>query len=96
MKKYLKSVCIKSEFVQKDFSSIQLKLQVTSLDLSEIVRTTVLQNKSVWATSVFYILQWFSNTITNDILIYLNKPFWVNPLLKFHAFCVLTAHLETS
>ena len=53
MKKYLKSNCIKSELVQKDFSSILLKLQVTSLDSPEIVRATVLQNTSVWATSVF-------------------------------------------
>ena len=80
----------------KDFSSILLKLQVTSLDSPEIVRTTVLQNTSVLAASVFYILQWFSNSNTNYILIYSNKPFWVNALLKFHAFCFLTAHLETS
>ena len=53
MKKYLKSNCIKSELVQKDFSSILLKLQVIALDLPEIVTTTVLKNPSVWATSVF-------------------------------------------
>ena len=57
LKKYLKSNCIKSGHVQKDFSSILLKLQVTSLDSPEIVRTTVLQNTSVLAASVFYILQ---------------------------------------
>ena len=34
--------CIKSELVQRDFSKILLKLQVTSLDSPEIVRTTVL------------------------------------------------------
>ena len=90
MKKYLKSNCIKSELVQRDFSSILLKLQVISLDSPEIVRTTVL------AASVFYILQWFSNTNTNNILICLNNRFWVNALLKFHAFCILAAHLETS
>ena len=38
--------CNKSELVQKDFSSILLKLQVTSLDSSEIVRTGVLQKTS--------------------------------------------------
>ena len=53
MKKYLKSNGIKRELVQKDFSSILLKLHVTSLDSPEIVRTTVLENTSVWATSVF-------------------------------------------
>ena len=53
MKKYLKSKCIKSELVQKDFSSYLLKLQVTCLDSPKIVRTAVLQNTSVWATSVF-------------------------------------------
>ena len=53
MKKYLKSNCIKSELVQKDFSSILLNLQETSLYSPEIVRATVLQNTSVWATSVF-------------------------------------------
>ena len=41
LKKYVKSNCIKSEVVQKHFSSIFLKLQVTSLDWQEIVRTTV-------------------------------------------------------
>ena len=54
LKKYLKCNCIKSEPVQKDFSR---KLQVTSLDSLQIVRTTFLQKASVWATSVFYILQ---------------------------------------
>ena len=44
---------MKSELVQKDFSSILLNLQVTSLDSPEIVRTTVLQNTSAWATSFF-------------------------------------------
>ena len=53
MKKYRKSNGIKRELVQKDFSSILLKLHVTSLDSPEIVRTTVLENTSVWATSVF-------------------------------------------
>ena len=48
MKKYLKSNGIKRELVQKDFSSILLKLQVTSLDSPEIVRTTVLENTSVF------------------------------------------------
>ena len=38
---------------QKDFSGILLKLQVNSVDLSEIVRINVLQSTSVWATSVF-------------------------------------------
>ena len=46
MKKYLKSNCAKNKLVQKIFSSIFLKLQVTSLDSQEIVRTTVLQNTS--------------------------------------------------
>ena len=96
MKKYLKCNCIKSEPVQKDFSSILLKLQVTSLDSPQLVRTTFLQNASVSATSALYILQWFSSTNTINILIYSNNPFWVNALLKFHAFCILTAHLETS
>ena len=54
MRKYLKSNCIKSELVQKDFSSILIKLQVTSLDSPEIVRTAVLQNSSVWATFFIY------------------------------------------
>ena len=45
-RKYLKSNCIKSELVQENFSSIFLKLQVTSFDSQEIVRTTVLQNTS--------------------------------------------------
>ena len=53
MKKYLKSNGIKRELVQKDFSSILLKLQATSPHSPEIVRTTVLENTSVWATSVF-------------------------------------------
>ena len=53
MKKYLKSNCIKSELVQKDFSSILLKLQGTSLYSPEIVRATLLQNTSVWTGSVF-------------------------------------------
>ena len=53
MKKYRKSNGIKRELVQKDFSSILLKLHVTSLDSPEIVRTTVLEITSVWATSVF-------------------------------------------
>ena len=44
--KYLKSNCIKSELLQKDFSSIMLKLKVTSRDSPEIVRTTFLQNTS--------------------------------------------------
>ena len=96
LKKYLKCNCIKSEPVQKDFSSILLKLQVTSLDSPQIVRTTFLQNASVSATSTLYIFQWFSSTNTINILIYLKNPFWVNALLKFHAFCILTAHLETS
>ena len=43
-----------------------LKLQVTSHDSPEIVRTTVLQN-----TSVFYMQQCFSNSNTNNMLIYL-------------------------
>ena len=96
MKKYRKSNGIKSELVQKDFSSILLKLQVTSLDSPEIVRTTVLQNTSVSAASGFYILQWFSNTNANNLLIYFNNPSWVNALLIFHAFFILTAYLETS
>ena len=75
LEKYLKCNCIKSEPVQKDFSSILLKLQETSLDSPQIVRATFLQNTSVWATSVFYILQWFSSTNTiNIILIYWNNP----------------------
>ena len=57
---YLKSfknalkVTFKSELPQKDFSSIMLKLHVTSRNSPEIVRTTLLQNTSVFATSVFY------------------------------------------
>ena len=46
LKKYLKSNCIKSELVQKKFSSIFLKLQVTSLDSQKTVKATVLQNIS--------------------------------------------------
>ena len=42
----MKSNCIKSELLQKDFLSIMLKLQVTSSDSPEIVRTTFLQNTS--------------------------------------------------
>ena len=53
LKKYLKSNCIKSELVQKDFSSILLTLQGTSLYSPEIVRATLLQNTSVWTGSVF-------------------------------------------
>ena len=45
-KKRLESNCNKSELVQKDFSNILLKLQVTSLDSSEIVRAGVLQKAS--------------------------------------------------
>ena len=45
-KKYLKNNYIKNELVQKDFLSILLNLQVTSLDSSRIIRTTVLQNTS--------------------------------------------------
>ena len=41
-RKCLKSNCIKSELAQKIFSSVFLKLDVTSLDSQEIVRTTVL------------------------------------------------------
>ena len=48
MKKYLKSSCIKGELVQEvqkwTFSSTFLKLQVTSLDSQEIVRTTALED----------------------------------------------------
>ena len=47
LEKYLKSNCIKSELLLKDFSSILLKLQVTSRDPPDIVRATVLQNTSV-------------------------------------------------
>ena len=36
LKKYLKSNCIKSELIEKKFSSIFQKLQVTSLDSQEI------------------------------------------------------------
>ena len=46
LKKYLKSNCIKSELVQKNFSSIFLKLPVTSLNSQEIVRTTAFQSIS--------------------------------------------------
>ena len=45
-RKYMKSSYIKSKLVQKNFSSIFLKLQVTPLDSQEIVSTTVLQNTS--------------------------------------------------
>ena len=37
---------MKSELVEKDFSSILLKLQVASLDSPEIARTIILQNTS--------------------------------------------------
>ena len=46
LEKYLKSNCIKSELLQKDFSSIMLKLQLTSRHSPEIVRKTLLQNTS--------------------------------------------------
>ena len=46
LEKYLKSACIKSQLLQKDFWSIMLKLQVTSRESPEIVRTTFLQNTS--------------------------------------------------
>ena len=45
-KKCLKSNFIKSELVQKDFSSILLKLQVTFVDPPKIVRTAVSKNTS--------------------------------------------------
>ena len=45
LEKYLKSNC-KSELLEKDFSSIMLKLQVTSRDSPGIVRTTFLENTS--------------------------------------------------
>ena len=68
-KKYLKSNCIKSELVQKIFSSILLKLQVTSLYSPE-------KKQLFWKTHpngyfCFYILQRFSNTNANNTLIYL-------------------------
>ena len=61
----LKSNCITSELVQKDVSSILLKLQVISRDSSETVRTTT--KYILMVTSVFYILQCFSNTNPNNI-----------------------------
>ena len=73
MKKYLKSNCIKSELVQKDFSSILLKIQITSLDSQEILRTVSENSEKhiLIATSVFYILQSFGNNNTNNRPIYL-------------------------
>ena len=71
MKKYLKSNCVKSELVQKDFSSILLKLQITSLNSRDVVRATVLQDTTVLATSVF--IYYYDLAIL--ILIYLNNPF---------------------
>ena len=53
MKKYLENNCIKSELVQKNFSSILLKLQERSLNPQEIVRTTVLEKTSEWLRLFF-------------------------------------------
>ena len=52
---YLKSNCFKTELVKKNFSSIFLKLQVTSLDSQEIVRTTVFQDNFNGSFSFSYI-----------------------------------------
>ena len=75
------------------FTYILLKLQVNSLDSPEIEQ--LFAKHVCLGYFCFYILQWFSSTNTNNILIYLNNPFWVNAVLKFHAFCILTAHLKT-
>ena len=54
MKKKLKSNCINSEFVQKDFSSILLRLHVASLDSPEIIRATASQNTWLLLFVIYY------------------------------------------
>ena len=68
LKEYLKDNYIKTELVWKDFSSILLKLQVASYEFPGTVRTNA--RRILMFTSVFYILQCFSNTNTNNILTY--------------------------
>ena len=68
----MKSTCIKSEFVQKIFLSIFLKLQVTTISrFTRNTKNNCFAKCILIATSVFHILQCFSNTNTNNALIYL-------------------------
>ena len=68
-KKYQKSNCTECELVQEDCWSMLLKLQVIFLYSPEIEQ--LFWKTYLMATSVFYMLQCFSNTNTNNILIYL-------------------------